>query len=54
VSWTQLLAIELPNAAIWYSLAGQVFHLGLYRPLAVVRALALAWVFLSTLRQRPS
>ena len=54
VSWKRLLAVELPNAALWFSLAGQVIHLGLFRPLAVGRTLALAWVLVATLRTRSS
>lgn len=54
LSWPRLLAIELPNAAVWYSLAGQLFPLGLYRLFAVARALALIWVMVTTLRHRSS
>jgi hypothetical protein len=54
ISWRRLLAVELPNAALWFSLAGKVFSLGLYRPLAVARTLALAWLLFVTLRNRSS
>jgi glycosyl transferase family 87 len=54
IRWRQLLAVELPNAGVWFALSGQLFHLGLYRPLAFLRAAALVWVLLTTLGKSPS
>jgi uncharacterized membrane protein len=50
--WRRLLAVEIPNVGVWFALAGRVFPLGLYRPLAVVRAFALAWMVFQALRDR--
>jgi Glycosyltransferase family 87 len=51
-SWSRLLAVEIPNIGVWFALAGQVFSLGLYRPLAVARTFALAWMLFVALRRR--
>jgi hypothetical protein len=50
--WSRLLAVEIPNVGVWFALAGQVFSLGLYRPLAIGRTVALAWMLFATLRRR--
>jgi uncharacterized membrane protein len=54
VPWSRLLAVEVPNAAVWIFLAGQLFHLQAFRPLAVLRWLALAWMLATVLASRPS
>jgi hypothetical protein len=53
IPWRLLLVVELLNMAVWFALAGRVFDLGLYRPLAVARAAALAWWLFVTLREDP-
>ena len=54
VPWSRLLAVEVPNAAIWVFLAGQLFHLQAFRPLAVLRWIALIWMLATVLISRPS
>jgi Glycosyltransferase family 87 len=53
VPWSRLLAVEVPNAAVWIFLAGQLFHLQAFRPLAVLRWMALAWMLATVLTGRP-
>jgi uncharacterized membrane protein len=50
-SWPKVLAVDVPNAAVWITLSGVTFNLHLFKPFVVLRTLALIWLGLTLIRR---